>query len=96
MGFTRLGGPWTCWVGLGDPPPVGGVGWCGDPLDSPSARPSEGPTEGRNEGPRGATSQLRLGHRGERFANCWDTGGRAAQIGPWFANCSGLVKVASV
>ena len=55
-------------AGLGDPPPVGGVG-CGDPLDSPSARPSEGPTEGGNEGPRGATSQLRLGHRGESGAD---------------------------
>ena len=61
----------------GDPGPAGlgwgtlllWVVWGGDPLDSPSARPSEGPTEGGNEGPRGATSQLRLGHRGESGAD---------------------------
>ena len=66
MGFTRLGGPWTCWVGLGDPPPVGGVGW--GPLGFPFC-PTVWGSEGGNEGPRGATSQLRLGHRGESGAD---------------------------
>ena len=77
MGFTRLGGPWTCWVGLGDPPPVGGVGTPWIPLLPDRLR-----VRGRERGSEGSHEPVEAG----------TPGGRAAQIGPWLANCSELVK----